>query len=321
MTIESAKEKIKALLERRGLVEQSMKEGLFTIDTGASKVGVELFGERPVVGVFINNKLEEEGHGLEAVFSLRSQVLAIWDREINRGASEQPAPKPEPKKAPPKCPICGKDMILTVIDVVDGGRGVGGVPIEGFVCEDEAKHKVAQPKPAEVVKPKGDEKVKEEKEKGLVPQEKIGAETAIVRPLTQNQIIEAAASTSKLLVDVIEKAKLYSMIQQKKYVRVEGWETLGALLLCSSEIVKSEEYKNGYRAEAIIKNQDGKIISNGIGICLRSEKNWSSRDDFAICSMAQTRAIGKAYRLGFAWIMSLAGYEVCPAEEMDEVKS
>lgn len=142
-------------------------------------------------------------------------------------------------------------------------------------------------------------------------------QTPVVRPLTQNQIIAAASSTSKLLVDVIEKAKLFSMISGKKYVRVEGWETLGALLLCSSEIMKSEEYKNGYKAEAIIRNQDGKVISTGIGICLRTEKNWATRDDFAICSMAQTRAIGKAYRLGFAWIMSLAGYEVCPVEEME----
>lgn len=97
MTIESAKDKIKTLLEKRGFVEQSMKEGLFTVDTGANKVGVELFGERPITGVFIKNKLEEEGHGIEAVYNLRSQVLAIWDREINRGAvaETKPVPKPE----------------------------------------------------------------------------------------------------------------------------------------------------------------------------------------------------------------------------------
>jgi hypothetical protein len=32
--------------------------------------------------------------------------------------------------------------------------------------------------------------------------------------------------------------------------------------------------------------------------------------------MAQTRATGKACRLAFSWIMSLAGYEPTPAEEM-----
>jgi hypothetical protein len=35
--------------------------------------------------------------------------------------------------------------------------------------------------------------------------------------------------------------------------------------------------------------------------------------------MAQTRATGKACRLAFSWIMSLAGYEVTPAEEMTPI--
>ncbi|MBK8185727.1 MAG: hypothetical protein IPK63_23660 [Candidatus Competibacteraceae bacterium] len=34
--------------------------------------------------------------------------------------------------------------------------------------------------------------------------------------------------------------------------------------------------------------------------------------------MAQTRATGKACRLAFSWIMSLAGYEPTPAEEMPD---
>ena len=33
--------------------------------------------------------------------------------------------------------------------------------------------------------------------------------------------------------------------------------------------------------------------------------------------MAQTRAIGKAYRNILAWIIRAAGYEPTPAEEMD----
>jgi len=175
---------------------------------------------------------------------------------------------------------------------------------------DEANHQ--ETKEPEPVNPK-EKKMDQNLPARIEPEHKISIAHS------QRDIIENAISTSKLLVNVIDKGKLFSMISGKKYVRVEGWETLGALLLCSSEIIKTDEYKNGYKAEAIIKNQDGKIIANGVGICLRTEKNWATRDDFAICSMAQTRAIGKAYRLGFAWIMSLAGYEVCPAEEMDVV--
>jgi hypothetical protein len=36
--------------------------------------------------------------------------------------------------------------------------------------------------------------------------------------------------------------------------------------------------------------------------------------------MAITRATGKAFRLGFSWIMQLAGYEVVPSEEMPETE-
>jgi hypothetical protein len=36
--------------------------------------------------------------------------------------------------------------------------------------------------------------------------------------------------------------------------------------------------------------------------------------------MAQTRAIGKAYRNLLAWLMKAAGFEATPAEEMDFAK-
>ena len=38
--------------------------------------------------------------------------------------------------------------------------------------------------------------------------------------------------------------------------------------------------------------------------------------EFQIASMAQTRAVSKAFRLALSWVMTLAGYEPTPAEEM-----
>jgi hypothetical protein len=49
------------------------------------------------------------------------------------------------------------------------------------------------------------------------------------------------------------------------------------------------------------------------------EPTWAKRPGYARRSMAVTRATGKAFRLGFSWIMTLAGYEVTPAEEMPQV--
>src|SRR6185369_14512327 len=40
-------------------------------------------------------------------------------------------------------------------------------------------------------------------------------------------------------------------------------------------------------------------------------------DEYAIASMAQTRAIGKGFRNLLGWLMKAAGVEATPAEEMD----
>src|SRR3970040_2072462 len=84
MTIESAKKQIVALLEKRGFEQQKMKPDLFILKSDSSKVGVDLFGEKPIAGVFISGMLEEAGHGVQTVFALREQILAIWEKETKK---------------------------------------------------------------------------------------------------------------------------------------------------------------------------------------------------------------------------------------------
>ena len=54
----------------------------------------------------------------------------------------------------------------------------------------------------------------------------------------------------------------------------------------------------------------------GFAVCSNKESGKKFYQEFAIMSMAQTRAIGKAYRNCLAWIIRAAGYEPTPAEEM-----
>jgi hypothetical protein len=61
----------------------------------------------------------------------------------------------------------------------------------------------------------------------------------------------------------------------------------------------------------------GLVVATGIALCSNGEKTKRYFDEYAILSMAQTRAIGKAYRNLLAWLMKAAGFEATPAEEMD----
>ena len=61
----------------------------------------------------------------------------------------------------------------------------------------------------------------------------------------------------------------------------------------------------------------GTTVGAGFAVCSNKESGKKFYQEFAIMSMAQTRAIGKAYRNCLAWIIRAAGYEPTPAEEMD----
>ena len=83
--------------------------------------------------------------------------------------------------------------------------------------------------------------------------------------------------------------------------------------------VKTTEQDGIYIAIVeLVRMSDGACISRASAEC-GEEKPWNTRPRYARRSMAQTRATGKACRLAFSWIMSLAGYEVTPAEEMTPI--
>lgn len=143
------------------------------------------------------------------------------------------------------------------------------------------------------------------------------------------QVIQQATTIAKELAQIVNDRQLFSNISGKKYVRVEGWTTMGAMLgVLPREIPgESRELEDGSWEASIelIRVSDGQVIGRGSAIVGMDEKDkrgkltWASRPRYARKSMALTRATGKAYRLGFSWIMALAGYEPTPAEEMDGI--
>lgn len=66
------------------------------------------------------------------------------------------------------------------------------------------------------------------------------------------------------------------------------------------------------------RTADGRVVGRADALCTRSEKRgpWKSADDYARLSMAQTRATAKALKGPLGFVISLAGYQTTPAEEM-----
>ena len=137
-------------------------------------------------------------------------------------------------------------------------------------------------------------------------------------------MVAQATEIATVLKDVVQKQGLYSTIQGKDYVKVEGWSTLGCMLGITPREISVVEHEDG-SYEAVVElysNRTGAVVGRGSALCGKDEKRWGSAERYARRSMAITRATGKAYRLGFSWIMTLAGYEPTPMEEMaDEGKT
>lgn len=129
------------------------------------------------------------------------------------------------------------------------------------------------------------------------------------------------AEMSKILKQHIVSQGLSTVIVGKNYVQIEGWQFAGGLMGMAAKIVKVENLSSGtekkWRADVeIIRLKDNVAVGFGTAICSNLEGKKKSFDEYAICSMAQTRAIGKAYRNMIGWVIKLAGYEATPSEEI-----
>lgn len=130
------------------------------------------------------------------------------------------------------------------------------------------------------------------------------------------EVIAKAGAVASALKAVVAKQGLISKISNKEYPRCEAWTLLGTMLGVFPVLCWTRKIENGWEARVEARTKDGATIGAAEAECLKSEKNWSNRDDFALRSMAQTRATAKALRMPLGFVMTLAGYEPTPAEEM-----
>jgi hypothetical protein len=83
-------------------------------------------------------------------------------------------------------------------------------------------------------------------------------------------------------------------------------------LLRARALGKAYGFKAAFRAA-----KGGVPVGWGEGRCTRSEASKVNQEDYALASMAQTRAQSRALGAPLKFVVKLAGYETTPAEELD----
>jgi hypothetical protein len=147
----------------------------------------------------------------------------------------------------------------------------------------------------------------------LVP---VPAHGTLFRTDEPSEILRRASATAEALAEVVRKQKLVTNIQGREHVRVEGWTLLGSMLGVFPVCEWSRPLADGWEARVEARTLAGQVVGAAEAECLRSEKTWANRDDYALRSMAQTRATSKALRQPLGFVMQLAGFDPTPAEEM-----
>ena len=197
----------------------------------------------------------------------------------------------------------------------------------------KTEENVELPVQAELVTDEPIENVENETSPVIVQNESL-PDYAILNPdIPMRTKIGVATDVANCLSELIRSQGLVQKGLNKRkpdeeYVLVEGWEVLGTMLgiVPVTEIV--EEMKNdkgktiGFKARATLYQnpviEDGRVVD---GTVLSTAEAYATRDGFqkeffSMASMAQTRALGKSYRMALSWIMKMAGFQATPAEEM-----
>jgi len=138
---------------------------------------------------------------------------------------------------------------------------------------------------------------------------------------TQHQVSHhrQATEVASLCKEIVTKTA--QNIQGRRYVRVEGWQSVANAFGCVASAKDVERTETGYRAIGQVRRMDtGAVICEAEGFVGDDERTWSKRDEYAKRAMAQTRAISRACRSAFAFVVTMmdAGLETTPAEEVPQ---
>jgi hypothetical protein len=151
-------------------------------------------------------------------------------------------------------------------------------------------------------------------------------------PQTEAEAYRASTNAAGLCKKMVIETAME--IQGRKYVKVEGWQSIAIAHGCTASARDVERIEGGVRAIGEIRRMsDGVVIAEAEGFVGEDEPTWfggevttkwgtkttlKKRADYAIRAMAQTRAISRACRSAFAHVVVMmnAGLSTTPAEEV-----
>ena len=140
--------------------------------------------------------------------------------------------------------------------------------------------------------------------------------------LSPQEQVDKASEMARVLQDVVNQANLSKDFGgQKDHLEYEAWQTIGQFFNCTpvtewTKPISEGDKIVGWESRVKVVNVEGRIIAAAESMCMRDEPNWKTKPNYALRSMSQTRAAGKALRSVFAFVAVLAGYSATPSEEM-----
>ena len=108
-------------------------------------------------------------------------------------------------------------------------------------------------------------------------------------------------------------------IGNKRYVQVEGWQSIAVAHGCVASARDVERIEDGFRCIGEVRRMDnGQVIATAEGFLGDDEEMWAKRPTYAKRAMCQTRAISRACRSAFAHVIVLIdkNLSTTPAEEV-----
>lgn len=148
---------------------------------------------------------------------------------------------------------------------------------------------------------------------------------------TNAEVYRASTDAAGLCKEIVVATAM--TIQDRKYVRVEGWQSIAIAHGCVASSRDVQRIEGGVRCVGEVRRMsDGVVIAEAEGFVGEDEATWfggevttkwgkktlPKRSDYAIRAMCQTRAISRACRSAFAHVVVMmnAGLSTTPAEEV-----